>query len=258
MRLSRFYTAQELIVGANFSLGKDLAHYLRNVLRSRPGDQIILFNGAGGEYLAQLDSVQKREVTVSIQGFDPVEAESPLSTRLGISVVKRDAMDNILQKSTELGVTEIQPLISDLTTVCTKAIKQRDEHWRQIIISACEQCGRNTLPRLLAPVESLDWLQRQDSELKLALDPSGNHSPMDIGLSENKQPGGISVLIGPEGGLSERELALAAASEFLLIALGKRILRADTAPVAVLSILQSRFGDLRSAAKATRQTSDSI
>jgi 16S rRNA (uracil1498-N3)-methyltransferase len=248
MGLSRFYCQHELSADSSFSLDKGLAHYLRNVLRGKPGDQIILFNGHGGEFLTEIVAVQKREVSVRVIQFDPVDRESALIIHLGVSIVKRDAMDSILQKSTELGVTEIQPLIADQTTVSEKVIIQRGEHWQQRIVSACEQCGRNILPVLLPPVTSSEWIRHQTSQLKLALHPTGTHALFDA-LTETDSltdlsPKDISVLIGPEGGLSQQELELAESNSFILTGLGRRILRADTAPITVLSILQARFGDL--------------
>ena len=248
MSLSRFYCPHEFSSGSSFRLDKDLAHYLRNVLRGKPGDQVIIFNGRGGEFLAELVSIEKRDVSVRVIQFYPVDRESTLSIRLGISIVKRDAMNAILQKSTELGVTEIQPLIADNTTVSLKTIKQREEHWQQRIVSACEQCGRNTLPILFPPMISSDWIKQQTSQVKLALDLSGTYSLFDLGTGtdslQDSKPEHISVLIGPEGGLSQQELSLAESNQFLLIGLGQRILRADTATIAALSILQARFGDL--------------
>ena len=229
MRLSRFYVEEDLSAGQIYALGTDLTHYLRNVLRVKSGDKIMLFNGQGGEYLAQIEAVSKKEVSAIVIQFEDSNHESELHLCLGVSVVKRDAMDTIIQKSTELGVSEIQPLIADLTTVSAKAIKQRVDHWQGIAISACEQCGRNTLPALHSPVAIQEWIPLQTSEL-----------------------------IGPEGGLSENELQLAARHGYLATRLGPRILRADTAPVAVLSILQARFGDFSSSAKATEHIFDSI
>ena len=111
MRLSRFYVEEDLSAGQIYALGTDLTHYLRNVLRVKPGDKIMLFNGQGGEYLAQIEAVSKKEVSAIVIQFEPSNRESELHLCLGVSVVKRDAMDTIIQKSTELGVSEIQPLI---------------------------------------------------------------------------------------------------------------------------------------------------
>ena len=260
MRLSRFYVEEDLLAGQIYALGTDLTHYLRNVLRVKSGDKIMLFNGQGGEYLAQIEAVSKKEVSAIVIQFEPSNRESELHLCLGVSVVKRDAMDTIIQKSTELGVSEIQPLIADLTTVSAKAIKQRVDHWRGIAISACEQCGRNTLPALHSPVATQEWIPLQTAELKLAMDPSGDYSLMDQyhGKEVIAHPKRISVLIGPEGGLSENELQLTARHGYLATRLGPRILRADTAPVAVLSILQARFGDFSSSAKASEHIFDSI
>ena len=245
MRLSRCYIEEDLSAGQIYFLGTDLTHYLRNVLRMKSGDKIILFNGRGGEYLAQIEAVSKKEVSVLVIQFEPSNREPELHLCLGVSVVKRDAMDTIIQKSTELGVSEIQPLIADLTTVSTKAIKQRADHWRAIAISACEQSGRNTLPTVHSPVATQEWIPLQTSALKLAMDPSGDYSLMEHYPQSGviTHPKRISVLVGPEGGLSENELQLAALHGYLATQLGPRILRADTAPVAVLSILQARFGD---------------
>ena len=258
MGLSRFYIEQDLGLEESYILDKNLTHYLRNVLRVKAGSQVVLFNGQGGEFLAQIDAIEKRETRISTLAFEPTNRESTLIIRLGISVVKRDAMDNIILKSTEMGVSEIQPLIADLTTVSTKTIRQRGEHWRAITISACEQCGRNKLPALLTPISTHDWISSTTSQLKLAMDPGGSHSLIEhYSDTEESGPKDVAVLIGPEGGLSQDELALAQSSGFLMTSLGQRILRADTAPVATLSILQARFGDFSAPSNATLQTSDS-
>lgn len=216
------------------------AHYLRNVLRCREGDSLTLFNGEGGEYRGTIAAVGKKGVSVDIDAFVAEDRESNLTIKLGLGITKRDAMDAALQKATELGATEITPLVSEFTSVPEKSFHSRHSHWLEVTRSACEQCERNRPPRLFAPTGAGEWISAVEADMKLVAHPGD----WDRLRETQPAPGSIAVLIGPEGGLSAHELALATTREFMPVSLGPRILRADTAPVAMLVLVQARWGDL--------------
>ena len=244
MRLPRIHTDQALQAGARVELEPGQAHYIARVLRMRAGDALILFNGAGGQYPATLEAVGKNAVAVTIGEFEPVERESPLALHLGIAISRGDRMDWVVQKATELGVYAITPLLSERTEVKLKGEREARKlrHWQQIATSACEQCGRNRLP-VVHPLQPLqDWCQRVEADARLVLDPAAESS--DPGAAA---PASIALLVGPEGGFSAAEIAAAATAGFHSLQLGPRVLRTETAPLAAISLLQARWGDMRPA-----------
>ena len=244
MRLPRIHTDQALQAGARVELEHGQAHYIARVLRMRAGDALILFNGAGGQYPATLEAVGKHAVVVTTGEFEPVERESPLALHLGIAVSRGDRMDWVVQKATELGVHAITPLLSERTEVKLKGEREARKlrHWQQIATSACEQCGRNRLP-VVHPLQPLqDWCQRVEADARLVLDPAAESS--DPGASA---PASIALLVGPEGGFSAAEIAAATTAGFHSLQLGPRVLRTETAPLAAISLLQARWGDMRPA-----------
>jgi 16S rRNA (uracil1498-N3)-methyltransferase len=206
------------------------------------GQSAILFNGGGGEYIGRLTNASKTNSTVLINGFSAVEKESNLKIHLAIGVSKGDRMDWIIQKATELGVTEISPIFTGRTEVKLSGsrLDKKLSHWQQIAISACEQSQRNRVPSI-NPILSFDaWLELKHNGLKLLMNHLG-----DLGLSEmSPKDQHIVLLVGPEGGLSENEICVAEASGYTSVSMGPRILRTETAPVAALSILQSLWGDM--------------
>jgi len=241
MRIPRLYIDQPLAVGEECVLAGDRFHYLINVLRLSPGRPLVLFNGQGGEYKATVADVQKKRASVKIERFVDVERESPLAIELAIGISKGDRMDWIVQKATELGVTRITPLFTDRSEV-KLAGKRRDKkiaHWREVIVNACEQCGRNRLP-VLDDIKSLaEWTEQGDTDCRLMLEFAEDaDSPF-----QQPTPSSVALLVGPEGGFSEAEVALAKQKEFAIWRLGPRVLRTETAPVAALSILQHQWGD---------------
>jgi len=239
---SRVYIDQPLSSGANISLPEDAARHLVQVLRMRLGDSFIAFNGLGGEYAATLGTVSKREAQASIGEFNSIDRESPLSITLAQCVSKGDRMDYTLQKAVELGVSNIVPLISSRTVVKLDAERwaKKIEHWQGVIISACEQSGRTRVPQLSAPQNLDDWLRSSaNNNLKLVLAPGASKQLRQLDPASRA----ITLLIGPEGGLSEAECALAAKHEFAPLALGPRILRTETAGVAALAAIQAQWGD---------------
>jgi 16S rRNA (uracil1498-N3)-methyltransferase len=206
------------------------------------GQSAILFNGEGGQYIGRLTNASKTNSTVLIDGFSAVEKESNLKIHLAVGVSKGDRMDWIIQKATELGVTEISPIFTGRTEVKLSGsrLDKKLSHWQQIAISACEQSQRNRVPSI-NPILSFDaWLELKHNGLKLLMNHLG-----DLGLSEiSPKDQHIVLLVGPEGGLSENEICVAEASGYTSVSMGPRILRTETAPVAALSILQLLWGDM--------------
>lgn len=241
MRLPRIHTARALQAGARIELEPDQAHYISRVLRMRAGDALILFNGSGGQYPATLATVAKNMVVVTTGDFEPVERESPLALHLGIAVSRGDRMDWVVQKATELGVHSITPLLSERTEVRLRGEREEKKlrHWQQVATSACEQCGRNRLPQILAPQSLAGWLQDVQADLRLVL----HHTAVtrDPGPAP---PRSVALLVGPEGGLSEEEIRAAEGAGFASLQLGPRVLRTETAPLAAIAILQARWGDM--------------
>lgn len=239
---SRVYVDQPLSTGATITLSEDAARHLVQVLRMRVGDEFVAFNGQGGEYSASISAVSKREAQALVGEFNPADRESPLQITLAQCVSKGDRMDYTLQKAVELGVSSIVPLISSRTVVKLDAERwaKKIEHWQGVIISACEQSGRTRVPRLELQQDLDDWIRScpKDS-LKLALAPGASKRLRQLDPASRA----ITLLIGPEGGLSEAECALAAKHEFVPLALGPRVLRTETAGVAALAAIQAQWGD---------------
>ena len=240
MRVPRIYTPQPLAENVTVQLDTAAAHYVANVLRMKPDRPIVLFNGQGGEYHGRLAIASKKSASVNVLSFVDKSSESSLTIRLGICLIKNDRMDWLLQKATELGVSSVVPLFSEYTDI--KLPKERYEkklkHWRQVMTNACQQSGRTLLPTISEPMELSDWLKPVDTDLKYVLHPYNAER-----LKSTASINSVTLLVGPEGGLSEHEIALAHEHEFLSLSLGPRILRAETAPLAALSLLQHHFGD---------------
>ncbi|MFT4797759.1 MAG: 16S rRNA (uracil1498-N3)-methyltransferase [Candidatus Azotimanducaceae bacterium] len=239
MRISRFFIDQPLEPNGSIEIVAERAHYIRNVLRLKAGNPLILFNGTGGEYPATLTDVTKKSVCASLGAHSPVNRTPPRDVTLGLGILKREAMDFALQKAVELGVAFIQPLITDRITVPMKQVKSRRDHWQAIAISSCEQCGMNIIPQVMVPRELSDWCQHQQGN-RLIADPAANpnEKPQRNLLAKDKaSPEHISILVGPEGGFSESEMALANATGFNGINLGPRILRAETAAISLITLV---------------------
>jgi 16S rRNA (uracil1498-N3)-methyltransferase len=241
--MTRVYQAVALSVGSTLVLDEAASHHLSRVLRAGVDETITLFNGEGGEYQAKITHIAKKNVTVLIQSFSDREVESPLHLTLAQGMARGEKMDFIIQKACELGVNVIQPLITSRCNV--KLEGEREEkrllHWQAVIQSACEQSGRNRLPRIAAPISISQWLTKVDAELKLVLTPWSEQS---VNLRELKNIKSAVLLIGPEGGLSEDEVGMAERHQFKALKLGARVLRTETATVVGLSLVQIALGDL--------------
>mgnify|MGYP006188111183 CR=1 FL=1 len=215
-------------------------NYRMFTLLMQAGRELILFNGTGGEFAATIHEVTKKYVIVSVQEHTVDNRESPLELELAIGISRGERFEWVLQKATELGVTKITPLITERTEVKVNGDRQEKMHdrWQHILISACEQCQRNLLPQLSAPIQISDWLPTVNSDLRFVL-----HHRDSKTLPAEQKPQNVTLLIGPEGGLSEREIEQALAKNFNALTLGPRVLRTETAPVAAISLVQYLWGD---------------
>jgi 16S rRNA (uracil1498-N3)-methyltransferase len=193
-------------------------------------------------YPATIESVERKRVTVRLGVFNPVSREATLPVTLGLSISRGERMDLAIQKSTELGVHRVVPLLSERTEVKLPGERadKKHRHWQHIALSACEQCGRNCPPEI-APIQTLaDWLNSVGADLRLVL-----HHRSEASLAELPRPESVALLVGPEGGLSAQEIDAAERAGFQSIRLGPRVMRTETAPLAALSVLQFHWGDLR-------------
>ena len=211
------------------------------VLRMQQGRELVLFNGEGGEFHASIHALHKKQVEVAIGEFNAINRESPLELELAIGISRGERMDWVLQKATELGVTRITPLVTERTEVklSGERLDKKFDHWQQTIISACEQCQRNILPKLNPPKTLAEWLLQTNAQWKFVL-----HHRDSKGLPATQDAASVALLIGPEGGLSEVEIAQACTTGFSALTLGPRVLRTETAPVAAISLVQYLWGDL--------------
>lgn len=240
MRIPRIYTTTTLVEQTHVNLEDSIAHYLSKVLRMTAGRKIILFNGNGGEFQATITDIAKKSVTVDVGAFNGENRESPLATHLAIGLSRGERWDLVLQKATELGVTQITPLFTERSEVklSGERLTKKMSHWQGIIISACEQCQRNIVPKLNDPVSFNDFISGEHSELNLVL-----HHRSEKRLSDYSAPMSCTLLVGPEGGLSDEEIIQAENQSFNALTLGPRVLRTETAPLVVLSALQLTWGD---------------
>ncbi|SDS54107.1 16S rRNA m(3)U-1498 methyltransferase [Pseudomonas asplenii] len=238
MRLSRFFIDAPLSPGEH-QLPEAQAHYIGRVLRMAEGDALQVFDGSGNEFLGSLLEVGKKHVRVQLTETFAGQPDSPLHLHLGQGLSRGERMDWAIQKATELGVSEITPIVSERCEVRLKDERadKRLAHWRQIAISACEQCGRSTLPVIHPPLLLNEWLKQTEAELKLVLHPVAEP------LTSHPKPASLAFLIGPEGGLSDAEVEQAARAGYWTARLGPRVLRTETAPVVALAVAQQLWGD---------------
>lgn len=242
MRIPRIYLPQPLTSGNEIALDENALRHVVQVLRLKVGHPLLVFNGHGGEYEAQLVRISKREAVVQVGNFHNINRESALFTHLGLGISKGERMDFALQKAVELGVNEITPLFTEHCVVQLKdnRASKKHDHWQAVIISACEQSGRNTIPVLNSAKPLTEWLGSCAVSTRLILDPTADVALSAIKLSEPE----LALTIGPEGGFSETEIEQARAAGFTGVTLGPRVLRTESAALAGLAAVQCLWGDL--------------
>ena len=237
----RIYCDLPLSLGDTVELPDQATTHVARVLRLRSGSEIFLFNERDGEFAAELVTVERREVQAKLTNAVPNHAESPLQLTLVQAIGKGERMDWAIQKAVELGITAIQPLISERTIVQLKGDRadKRQRHWQQVVISACEQCGRVVIPTVAEPISLADWCQSQHSGW--VMDPTAEQGLNDV----NEPNAAAAIVVGPEGGFTDSELASLNKSGIQRLRFGPRILRTETAGLALLANLQTRFGGCR-------------
>nr|WP_297397597.1 16S rRNA (uracil(1498)-N(3))-methyltransferase [uncultured Marinobacter sp.] len=241
MRIPRIYTDSALREGATAELDENAALHVGRVLRMQPGQELRLFNGDGNDYPATITSANKKNVEVQVGTPDANPTESPLDIILGQALSKGDRMDYAVQKAVEMGVTRIVPLTTERCDVKLKGDREdkRLRHWQSVAISAAEQCGRARVPDILPVMTVTEWLEHtRDCEVRLVL-----HHRTEQSLDALTKPTRVALMIGPEGGLSADEISQAESEGFLPVALGPRVLRTETAPVAAMALCQYLWGD---------------
>ncbi len=241
MRIPRIYTDSALREGATAELDENAALHVGRVLRMQPGQELRLFNGDGNDYPATITSANKKNVEVQVGTPDANPTESPLDIILGQALSNGDRMDYAVQKAVEMGVTRIVPLTTERCDVKLKGDREdkRLRHWQSVAISAAEQCGRARVPDILPVMTVTEWLEHtRDCEVRLVL-----HHRTEQSLDALTKPTRVALMIGPEGGLSADEISQAESEGFLPVALGPRVLRTETAPVAAMALCQYLWGD---------------
>jgi 16S rRNA (uracil1498-N3)-methyltransferase len=243
MPLPRFFCAQALSLGAVIALPDHVAQHV-HVLRLTPGNHLTLFNGEGGEYTATVTAMEKRRATVEIKTFSPHEVELPYAITLAQALPEASKMDWIIEKCVELGAATIQPLSAQRCVVRLSAerAEKRLVHWQGIIVSACEQSGRNRLPQLAEPADFSGWIAQHDLHLRILLTPRAEQSLSD--WARHHPPQALALLIGPEGGFTEAEETAARSQGALALSMGPRVLRTETAGLAALAVLNAAWGEM--------------
>ncbi len=244
MRIPRVYTRQDLASGTTVTVTGQTARHVTQVLRLRAGAGLRIFNGDGKEYSATFMRAGRSEITLDIGTPLETVPEPGLLIRLVQGIARNDRMDLILQKAVELGISEVHPLWMQRSQAHVRGdrLEKRIQHWRGVIASACEQCGRATLPKLLPPAPCADWIAGDtDDSMRLMLQPDSPRVLADL----ERPAGSVTLLVGPEGGMNADERALATAAGFIGLRLGARILRTETAALAALSGIQTLWGDFR-------------
>lgn len=241
--MSRFYCPIPLNIGATIDLPDEAAHHVF-VLRQKTGDNISIFNGEGGSYIATLTQVDKKCVTAEVKVFLPEECELPYSINLVQALPEASKMDWIIEKAMELGVSAIQPLAAQRCVVKLSAerAEKKLSHWQGIIVAAAEQCGRNRLAHLAPVMNYHQWLGQQDMHKRIMLSPRAGQSLAD--WSRHHPAQAVSLIIGPEGGYSDEEESLALKHGVLALSIGPRILRTETAGLAAVAILNAAWGGM--------------
>jgi len=243
MRSPHIHTYQPLSTDTIITLEEASSRHISQVLRLTPGERLSLFNGDGHEYDAHLLSCSKQKVEAKVISIAKTDAKPPIQFTLALGISKGERMDYALQKAVELGISIFIPLFTERTVVKLKGerLEKRLNHWQKVAIAACEQSGRNTIPTIEPALKLDEWIAQSKQGTRLILHPHASQSLNMLSPPNDS----VALLIGPEGGLSENEIATAEASGFKPIKLGPRVLRTETAPIAALSAMQMLWGDFR-------------
>lgn len=244
MRIPRIYVDLPLKENSIFDLPQASFQHVCKVLRLKNDYSLILFNGEGGQYQAKLINVEKRSAQVEVLSFETLDNESPIKVTLGQTLSRGERMDYAIQKAVEAGVYAIQPLFSERCEVKlnSERLDKKRQHWQQIAVSAAEQSGRGHVPLIKEPVNLLDWVADCKDMLKITMHHHSAKPMKDMPEPTNKS---ISVLIGPEGGLTEDEVETSIKQGFQPVALGPRVLRTETAPIVILTCINLIWGDIK-------------
>lgn len=240
----RLHLPGPLVEGERRTLERETSHYLCRVLRLGAGAPLEIFDGEGNRRAASVSAPDQRACEVTIGAALPSPSASPLRITLAQCVSAGEKMDWTIEKAVELGVAAIVPLTSQRSVVRLDAerTRKRAEHWQRLVVAACMQCGQDRLPSLSAAQPLPAWIATPSEALRIALVPG---APTRLSaLPAPDGPAGIELLVGPESGLSDEEVRLAVQSGFVPVSLGPRVLRTETAGLAAIAALQSRFGDL--------------
>ncbi len=239
----RFYFPTPLEIGQQLALPEQVAHHVK-VLRLPTGTPITLFNGAGGEYTATISSIEKKRVSIEIKTFSPREVELPYTITLAQALPESSKLDWIIEKAVELGAAAIQPLATQRCVVRlnSERAEKKQIHWQAVIAAAAEQSGRNRIPHLAALIPFNDWMRQQDLHKHILLSTRGEQSLSDWARHHPPQP--LALAIGPEGGFTELEENAACAQGALMLSMGPRILRTETAGLAALVAINAIWGEM--------------
>ena len=245
---ARFYHPDEIAIGRMTELSAENKHHAARVLRLKKGDPVTLFNGHGGEFSAHIEVISKSSTAVLIDAYHDIERESPLHVELAQSICVNEKMDWIIQKSVESGVTRIQPVTTarSIVHLSDERSSRRLQHWQKIVISACEQCGRNRIPQIFPLITLPQWLSQKKTgksphDLCFMLSTTAAQGLRDI--PKPSADANLALVIGPEGGFTPEEEAAILHSGFIPLRLGKRILRTESAALAATAALQTLWGD---------------
>jgi 16S rRNA (uracil1498-N3)-methyltransferase len=242
MREVRIYQPGNYQRGQLLELSPEASHHVAIVLRMQAGEELTLFCGDNREFAATINSVRKKTVLVTVGLVQEQNKESPLAIHLAQAISKGERMEIVMQKSVELGVASITPLITERCVVKLDKdrMAKKIQQWKSIVIAACEQSGRNTVPIVHSPLTLEHYVSAEQAKLKFILHPEGSSSWRDYPI----KPPEVALIVGPEGGLTEEEIKCACQYDFLPLSLGPRILRTETAAITALSVLQAVGGDL--------------
>jgi len=241
----RLFVPAPIAAGTPIALG-DAASRHAQVLRLQPGSEVVLFDGRGGQWAARIDAITRREVTATALAHDAIERELTLPVTLALAMPAGERMDTVVEKATELGATQVVPLHAERSVLrlAGERAAKRQAHWQAIAVAACEQCGRNRVPTVRAPQPLAAWLAGMEApgasgQARWLL---GWRDARPWPVVTASSPAALTLLSGPEGGFTADEEALARSRGFVVVGLGARVLRADTAPLAALAALSLAAG----------------